>query len=214
MSELPKELTTSSTVSLLQPTGENYTPSHLQTPTTFSITCLLLYLSVCSSRHYQYTCAIHSPPISLSPPLFGTRGRCCCRSVAMETRTLHLLSEWVLPFFLLLYSESLFWILNLHSDGWRLEGVSGVCVCLCVFADVERTLSHYSGEVENIYENPEDLRQVISAIYYHRCVYKNTHSHIPCFCFLPQSPPQNAVYMVSYHWMLPLKDQYCRIGVC
>ncbi|XP_072535151.1 g6f-like [Salminus brasiliensis] len=25
--------------------------------------------------------------------------------------------------------------------------------------DVERTLSHYSGEVENIYENPEDLRQ-------------------------------------------------------
>ncbi|KAK3551600.1 hypothetical protein QTP70_019765 [Hemibagrus guttatus] len=34
--------------------------------------------------------------------------------------------------------------------------------------DMERTLSHYSGEVENIYENPEDVRQ---------------------------SPPQNAVYM-------------------
>ncbi|XP_017340213.2 g6f-like isoform X1 [Ictalurus punctatus] len=39
----------------------------------------------------------------------------------------------------------------------------------CTFPqNVERTLSHYSGEVENIYENPEDLRQ---------------------------SPPQNAVYM-------------------
>ncbi|XP_058244038.1 g6f-like isoform X2 [Hemibagrus wyckioides] len=39
----------------------------------------------------------------------------------------------------------------------------------CTFTqNMERTLSHYSGEVENIYENPEDVRQ---------------------------SPPQDAVYM-------------------
>lgn len=78
-----------------------------------------------------------------------------------------------------------------------------ICVCVCGFADVDRNLSHYSREVENIYENPEDLRQVISGIDYHLSMYSTNTliSYRACFCFLPQSPPQNPVYMVSYHWV-------------
>lgn len=163
----------------------------------------------------------------------GAPGCHSCRCVAMETET-HFWSRWVFWRFLF-WQLSVFrpslapvgfhWVIwAVTSSGVVVMNLpptplpappslcSRVCLRVCtlvtvfLYSGIEQSLSVHSGEAENIYENPEDIRQVMNSTKYLLMIFALIFpaSPSPLWYLLPSpSPPPLYRLLSIVHFFFP-----------
>lgn len=181
-----------------------------------SLFSLSLTFSFCRECRWHHLLPAPFSRCFITPGAPGCRS---CRCVAMETET-HFWSRWVFRRFLF-WQLSVFrpssapvgfhWVIwAVTSSGvvvmnlpptpllhpCAAECVFCVCVCTLVtvflYSGIEQSLSVRSGEAENIYENPEDIRQVMNSTKYLLMIFALIFlsSPSPLWYLLPSpSPP-------------------------
>lgn len=164
----------------------------------------------CRACHHHY---LLSAPFSLCFITPGPPGCSSCWRVAMETET-HFWSWWVFQRFiswqLLRCSVHLqapcrphVWVMwAMTSSGLVVMNVpplheSASCR-FSLHSGIEQSLSVQSGEAENIYENPEDIRQVMnSGIFKNKIPSDEFHSLYPFFYSSPTSVYLSSLSLLS-----------------
>lgn len=205
-----------------------------------SLFSLSLTFSFCRECRWHHLLPAPFSHCFITPGAPGCRS---CRCVAMETET-HFWSRWVFWRFLF-WQLSVFrpssapvgfhWVIwAVTSSGVVVMNLpptplpappslcSRVCLRVCtlvtvfLYSGIEQSLSVHSGEAENIYENPEDIRQVMNSTKYLLMIFALIFpaSPSPLWYLLPSpSPPPLPSSLYSALFLLSSASVFLRLQV-
>lgn len=205
-----------------------------------SLFSLSLTFSFCRECQWHHLLPAPFSHCFITPGAPGCRS---CRCVAMETET-HFWSRWVFWRFLF-WQLSVFrpssapvgfhWVIwAVTSSGVVVMNLpptplpappslcSRVCLRVCtlvtvfLYSGIEQSLSVHSGEAENIYENPEDIRQVMNSTKYLLMIFALIFpaSPSPLWYLLPSpSPPPLPSSLYSALFLLSSASVFLRLQV-